>query len=84
MTIIVRLPDDLEAALRDRLKTDGKVSEYVREAIAEKMQRECEPKPSANDLGRLLFGKYGSGDPDGSTKRKERIREIVRAKHCRR
>ena len=85
MTITVRLPGELEATLRARLKGDGKaVSEFVREAIAEKMQREGKPKPSAYELGRHVFGIYGSGGPDASTKRKELIREIVRAKHHRR
>ena len=48
MTITVRLPDDLETKLRRRLKQEGKaLSDFVREAIAEKIGRDAKAKPSA-------------------------------------
>ena len=41
MTITVRLPEKLEADLRARLDTlDVGLSEFVRQAIAEKLERE--------------------------------------------
>ena len=85
MTITVRLPEDLETKLRRRLKKEGKaLSDFVREAIAEKIGREVEAKPSAWELGKHLFGKHGDGDPLGSTERKKRVHEALDAKHRRR
>jgi hypothetical protein len=43
------------------------LSDFVREAIAEKLEREPAQRPSAYDLGKDLFGKYGSGRDDLST-----------------
>jgi hypothetical protein len=42
----------------------------VREAIAEKLDREATGQPSAYELGKNVFGKYGSGRDDLSTNRK--------------
>ena len=67
MTITVRLPDELEARLRARLAQENiAVSEYVRQAITEKLAREPDEKPafSHTSLGKHLFGKYGSGRTD--------------------
>jgi hypothetical protein len=82
MTITLRLPQELEAELRARLDAEGvALSDFVRDAIAEKLQRE--PGPSAYDLGKDLFGKHGSGRGDLSTKRKAVFDEALRAKHHR-
>jgi plasmid stability protein len=84
MTITIRLPDALEAELRLRLDAHGVVlSEFVREAIAEKLEREATPHPGAYELGKNLFGKYGSGRNYLSTNRKAILHEILRAKHSR-
>jgi hypothetical protein len=84
MTITIRLPAKLEASLRTRL--DGRKAElsaFVREAIAEKLEREQAGKPSAYDLGKSLFGRFGSGRQDLSSNRKAILSEMVRAKHRR-
>ena len=83
MTITVRLPDELEARLRARLAdADVAMSEYVRQAIAEKLAREPDEKrPSAYELGKHLFGKYSSGRSDLSENYKEVLKEKLRAKH---
>lgn len=84
MTITIRLPEKLEADLRARLDAQGVgVSDFVREAIAEKLEREPAKKPSAYDLGKHLFGKHGSGRDDLSTNRKTILGETLRAKHRR-
>jgi Arc/MetJ-type ribon-helix-helix transcriptional regulator len=84
MTITIRLPEKLESDLRARLDAQGVgVSDFVREAIAEKLEREPAKKPSAYDLGKHLFGKHGSGRDDLSTNRKAILGEILRAKHRR-
>jgi hypothetical protein len=84
MTITVRLPAKLEASLRthlDRRKTA--LSAFVRQAIAEKLMREPERRPSTFDLGKNLFGKHGSGRRDLSSNRKAILSELLRARHRR-
>ena len=84
MTITIRLPEELEAELRLRLDAqDFGLSEFVREAIAEKLDREVAGRPSAYELGRNVFGKHGSGRDDLSTNRKAILAELLRAKHPR-
>jgi hypothetical protein len=84
MTITIRLPEKLEAELRARLDAeDLGLSDFVREAIAEKLDREAVGRPSAYELGKNVFGKYGSGRNDLSTNRKAILTEVLRAKHHR-
>ncbi len=85
MTITVRLPVEIEADLRARVDTTGAaLSNFVREAIAEKLRREQPDKPSAYELGKHLFGKHGSGRHDLSSNRKAILGERLDAKHRRR
>jgi hypothetical protein len=84
MTITIRLPETLEAELRLRLDAEGVgLSEFVREAIAEKLAREAAGPPTAYELGKNLFGRCGSGRNDLRTNRKTILRELLRAKHHR-
>jgi hypothetical protein len=74
----------LETDLRTRLGTRGVgLSDFVRDAIAEKLEREPDEKPSPYDLGKHLFEKHGSGRHDLSCNRKAILNEILRAKHRR-
>jgi Arc/MetJ-type ribon-helix-helix transcriptional regulator len=85
MTITVRLPSEVEADLRARLdRSRAGLSEFIREAIAEKLQREPAKKSSAYEIGKHLFGKHGSGRHDLSTNRKAVLDEILQSKHHRR
>jgi len=84
MTITIRLPTKLEADLRTRLGTRRtRLSDFVRDAIAEKLEREPTGQPSAYDLGKHLFGKHGSGRHDLSSARKAILNEVLRVKHRR-
>lgn len=84
MTIAIRLPTKLEAKLRARLdRRRVALSDFVRDAIAEKLEREPAENPSAYDLGKDLFGKHGSGRVDLSTNRKTILNEMLRGKHRR-
>jgi RHH-type rel operon transcriptional repressor/antitoxin RelB len=84
MTITIRLPEALEAELRTRLDAQGVgLSEFVREAVAEKLEREVSAKATAYELGKDLFGRYSSGRDDLSTNRKAILNEILSAKHRR-
>lgn len=83
MTISIRLDQETEAALRRRLAGEGMpVSEFIREAIREKLARgPDEASPYA--IGESLFGRYSSGETDRSQRRKELLRERLHAKHRR-
>jgi len=84
MTLTVRLPEDLDEQLRSRASSQGvKVSDFVRAAIAEKLEREPAKKLSAYELGKDVFGCY-DGPEDLSTNRKAYIAEYLDAKHARR
>lgn len=84
MTITIRLPQKLEADLRTRLGTRrSRLSDFVRDAIAEKLEREPAEQPSAYVLGKHLFGRHGSGRRDLSSNRKAILSEVLRAKRRR-
>ena len=82
MTITNRLPDEFEAKLRSRLdQGDVALSEFVRQAIAEKLERELKPsKPSAYELGEHVFGTFASGRPDLSENAEQILRDKFDAK----
>jgi Arc/MetJ-type ribon-helix-helix transcriptional regulator len=85
VTITVRLPEKLEAELRARLDIlDVGLSEFVRQAIAEKLEREPVAKGSPYELWQKYFKGYGSGETDRSERVREIVRAKVRAKHDRR
>jgi hypothetical protein len=78
------LPTKLGADLRAHLGARGvRLSDFLRDAIAEKLGRETTGKLSAYDLGKHLFGKYGSGRLDLSSSRKALLSEALRDRHCR-
>jgi RHH-type transcriptional regulator, rel operon repressor / antitoxin RelB len=84
MTITVRLSKTLEAKLRARLDGRGVgISDYVREAITEKLDREATSRPTPYEIGKDLFGRHGSGRSDLSTNRKAILGEILRGKRSR-
>ena len=83
MTITVRLPDKLEADLRARVEAEKlDLTEFVRQAIAEKLDREPQPvtgepvTPSAYATYLSVYNGWASGDQN----RAERSEEILRAK----
>lgn len=87
MTITVRLPQDIEARLRARLEAEKQaLSDFVRDAIAEKLEREQEAKkPSAYELWKKHFDKgYSSGETDRAERAEEILREMFDAKRSRR
>jgi hypothetical protein len=84
MTVSIRLDAETEAALRDRLRRDGgSLSEFVRDAIREKLARTPDG-PAPYSIGEPLFGRYSSGEADRSQRRKAIVREKIGGKHRRR
>jgi Arc/MetJ-type ribon-helix-helix transcriptional regulator len=83
MTITVRLPQDIEARLRARLEAANQpLSDFVRAAIVEKLDREgAAKKPSAYELWKKHFDKgYSSGETDRAERAEEILREMFDAK----
>ncbi|MFZ1830934.1 MAG: DUF6290 family protein [Candidatus Competibacteraceae bacterium] len=81
MTVSLRLEAMLDAALRQRLTHDDiSLSDFIRQAIREKIERDQQPTDPYT-LGRSLFGRHASGEPDRSQRRKQIIRERLHAQH---
>jgi hypothetical protein len=82
MTITICLPPKLAADLRAHLGARGAhLSDFVRDAIAEKLERESTGRLSPYDLGKHLFGKYGSGRRDLSSNRKAILNKALGVRH---
>ena len=81
MTVSLCLEETLEAELKRRLARDGvPLSDFVHQAIREKLEREAHPADPYT-LGRALFGRHASDEPDRSQRRKQLIRERLHARH---
>jgi hypothetical protein len=82
MTITIRLQTELEQRLRKRLEAGGEaLSQFVRNAIEEKLSREAVEHPTAYELGKHLFGKSTSGVNDLGSAHAKHFREKVRARN---
>ena len=83
MTISVRLDDELETELRKHLsEAELPLSEFVRQAIAEKLARDG-GKATAYELGKELFGKYKSGRSDLSVSHEKLLKDRLSGRHRR-
>ena len=83
MTLSIRIDEQTKARLRRRLaENGGSLSEFVRAAILEKLEREAS-KPTPYELGKHLFGRFKSGKGDLALNHKKYYRERMRAKHRR-
>lgn len=84
MTIAIRLDKALERSL-ERCAEDEKTpkSELIRQCLREYLGRKRAAK-TPWELGKELFGKFGSGRPDLSMNRKKIVREKIHASKDRR
>lgn len=83
MPISIRLDAELEQAMRRYLRHHQvATSEFVREAIREKLDRET-GAAGPYQLGREVFGRYASGHDDHSINRKALLKERLRERHRR-
>jgi len=79
--VTIRLPDEMEAQLEALTHIENTTkTEVIRTALSEYIGRHLHEK-SSYELGRDLFGKYGSADSDRSVTYKERIKRILNEKH---
>ena len=84
MTISFRLDESLSRELKAAARREGvTASEIVRRSVADYLARR-EGAATAWELGRELFGRFGSGRSDLSTDRKRLVRERLRARADRR
>ena len=80
--LTVRLPEDLEqevnriASAEQRTKT-----QIIHEALTQYVETHRNQR-SAYELGKDLFGNYGSGDSGPSADYKSTLKEKLRAKHA--
>ena len=82
MAISLRLTKAKELALTRAAQRAGvSKSEFVRQCLDEKLGKTEDPRPTAFELGKDLFGKYASGRSDLSERAEEIVREKIHAKH---
>jgi predicted DNA-binding protein len=73
----VRLPDYLEYRLEEEsLSQQRSKSEFVREALVQYFT-DADTERTSWDIGKDVFGRYGSGDGNLSTSYKERMRDKI-------
>ena len=80
MTITFRIDDELEKAVKARVSSLGTtVSDFVRAAVAEKLEREeaAKPKKTPYEGWTEIYSGYASGETDRSTRVKEIVAEAV-------
>ncbi len=81
----VRLTEETERKVKTIAKIEGKTeSEIIRIALQDWLEKHS-AKKTAYELGKDVFGKYGSAHPiNSSAERKNIIREAIREKNNRR
>lgn len=76
----IRLSKELEEKLNSLSERENMTkSEIIKEALEEYLDN-YEQKANPYDLGKELFGKYGSGKGDLSTSYKKKVRSKVNEK----
>ena len=83
-TVTIRLDEKTDARLKRRLARSGEtLSEFVREAIAQRLEAKPRVESRVTSLKRALESVSDPGETDLSTTYKKRIREALLAKHRR-
>jgi hypothetical protein len=81
MTVTLRLDEETEARVRRLIEQKGgSLSDFVRAAIAEKLEREAK-RLTPYELGKHLFGRDLGGPPDLAKNHKKYFKAKMRAKH---
>lgn len=82
MTTTVKLPPELEQALRQHCAAAGRnISEVMREALVAYLSRASTDRASAWSLGADLFGRY-RGPADLAARRHSHLEQVWEAKHA--
>ena len=83
MMISVRLPAELEKKLNQLAESENVTKTYLVKAALNKYIAEKEEKKDSYQLGKDLFGKYGSGKGDLSTTYRKRVSDKIHEKYSR-
>lgn len=80
--ISVRLPKELETKINILVKKNSiSKSEIIKQALTMYLNENEKKEESSFELGKNLFGKYGSGDRNLSTQYKEKVKKIINEKY---
>jgi predicted DNA-binding protein len=77
----VRLPGELEKKVKQLATTEGRTKTEIIRTALEAYVKARDQTASAYDVGKDLFGRYGSGRHDLSINYKGRVKERIREKH---
>ncbi len=79
--VTIRLPEEMEAQLQTLTQIENSSkTEIIKNALTEYFDKHLQEK-TAYELGKDLFGRFGSGDSDRSTTYKKRIKGLLNEKH---
>jgi predicted DNA-binding protein len=81
--ISVRLPEELEKKLNQLAESENVTKTYLVKEALNKYITEKEEKKDSYQLGKDLFGKYGSGKGDLSTTYRKRVSDKIHEKYSR-
>ncbi|MGP3778826.1 ribbon-helix-helix protein, CopG family [Halanaerobium saccharolyticum] len=81
--ISVRLPEELEKKLNQLAESENVTKTYLVKEALNKYITEKEEKRDSYQLGKDLFGKYGSGKGDLSTTYRKRVSDKIHEKYSR-
>ena len=81
--ISVRLPEELEKKLNQLAESENVTKTYLVKEALNKYIAEKEEKKDSYQLGKDLFGKYGSGKGDLSTTYRKRVSDKIHEKYSR-
>ncbi|MEO0671391.1 MAG: hypothetical protein AAFZ05_05135 [Pseudomonadota bacterium] len=81
MTTSVRLPRELEARLKRKLRADNlTISDYLRALIEDDLSVDQDRPGRAYELGRDVFGKFGSETPDLASNDEATLKKRLKAR----
>ena len=81
--ISVRLPEELEKKLNQLAESKNVTKTHLVKEALNKYIAEKEEKKDSYQLGRDLFGRYGSGKGNLSTTYKKRVSDRIHEKYSR-
>ncbi|MGD9856202.1 MAG: ribbon-helix-helix protein, CopG family [Planctomycetaceae bacterium] len=82
-TVSLRLHKNLAKRLERAAKAAGvSKSEFLRQCLSDRLNGETQPRPTAWELGKDLFGCFDSGDGTLSERADEVVRERIHAKYA--